>query len=112
MPGGPGHVHTHGRGGIHIHPKISSKAGANANLAQFIADSGGVLRDSGLTLPSGVTYGEGDKCLGDRPAELVVTVNGVIMDRPSRYVFRDRDHIRIDFQAVSADSSLPLESQR
>ncbi len=91
MPGGPGHVHTHGRGGIHIHPKISSKAGANANLAQFIADSGGVLRDSGLTLPSGVTYGEGDKCL---------------------YVFRDRDHIHIDFQAVSPDSRLPLESQR
>ena len=99
LPGTQGGVHTHGAGIIHIHPHTKNAAFSNANLALFFATSGGAITNKNLTLPSGLTFANGDRCLDGRVGQLSMTVNGDLMENPSSYVFRNRDDIVIAFGA-------------
>ena len=97
LPGTHGGVHTHGGGGIHIHPRTKDEAFSNASLALFFSTSGGALTDQSLTLPSGLTFANGDRCPDGRGGQLSVTVNGDPIGNPSSYVFRNQKAIVISF---------------
>ena len=104
LPDKPGGVHTHGRGVIHIHPISRTESGKNATLALFFSTSGGLLTRDSMTLPSGETYANGDRCPGGQPGHLVVTVNGARLDTPSSYILHDREPIWIGFQPARETS--------
>ena len=105
LEGGPGSVHTHGDGFIHIHPNKRAEAGRNATLSRFLATHGGTLTNEQLTLPDGATYRNGDRCGDGGTGELLVTVNGTRIELPAAYVLRDRDSVRIEFRSSNAGST-------
>ncbi|MFQ6029767.1 MAG: VanZ family protein [Dehalococcoidia bacterium] len=100
LEGVRGGVHSHGNGFIHIHPFERREAGRNANLALFFATHGGALTDHSLTLPSGETYSNGDRCPNGGAGQLVVTVNGERVENPGAHVLRNLDTILIQFRAT------------
>ncbi len=75
------------------------EAGANATLARFYSNSGGVLTDSSITLPSGETYANGDDCAGGTGV-LLVLVNARRISQPSSYVPREKDAVQIEFTRI------------
>lgn len=99
LPRAPGNVHTHGLGLIYVHPETIEEAGANATLARFYSNAGGVLTDSSITLASGETYVNGDDCAGGKGA-LLVLVNASRISQPSSYVPRERDAVQIEFTRI------------
>ena len=92
-----GGIHTHGEGSIHIHPTNARESGSNATLARFIAGTGGRLTDSSITLPSGKTYNNGDHCDNNKPGEVFLRINNVLVTNISLYVPRDDDEVNIAF---------------
>lgn len=62
FPYSTGALHTRGDGIIHVRPRGSGIVGEKANLAAFFDASGGVLTNSSMTLPTGRTVTNGDRC--------------------------------------------------
>ena len=103
-----GDIHTHGLGLIYVHPEEPEDAGANANLGQFFVNMGGSLADSGLTLPDGETYTNGDECPGGGLGRIVVKANGRKVVNPGSYVPREHERIQIDFRMQNECESVFL----
>ena len=99
LPASPGNIHTHGSGLIYVHPKTAGEAGSNATLSRFYSNSGGVLTDSSITLPSGETYANGDDCAGGTGV-LLVLVNGLRINQPSSYVPRALYAVQFEFTRI------------
>ena len=66
-------IHTHGDGLIHVHPFGTGASGKNATLAKFASQTGLTVTDTSITLPSGKTYSNGDKCDG-KPGKVALYV--------------------------------------
>lgn len=100
LPSAPGGVHSHGGELLHVHPRDSSEAGENATLSLVFKSSGGELTKSGMTMPWGASYSNGDLCPDGRTGELAVFVDGVRLEDPTTYVLGNRQTIIIMFRAI------------
>jgi len=98
FPVSDGGVHTHGSGAIHLHPKNSSEAGKNANLARFIAGTGSRLTDRSIEFPSGVKLTNGDPCPDGQTGKMFLRVNNITMPAIASYVPRDGDIIELGYE--------------
>lgn len=105
---GPGSIHTHGRGVIHIHPQGNGDEGREANLANFVRSAGGTLTNSSITLPTGQTYTNGDTCSDGSVGTVTVSQFDVetmtrikTVSSPADYVPRDLEMIIIEFGEIS-----------
>ena len=100
FPMSEGGVHTHGDGLIHIHPKHIREAGLNATIARFMAGTGTIITDTSLTLPSGETYANGNKCPNGMPGIWQLKLNDTFLGNIAEYVPRDQDDLEILFIAL------------
>jgi hypothetical protein len=98
QPYSQGGIHTHGKGQIHIHPHSPQTAGRNANLGNFFSSFNGSLTSGKISIPMVGTYENGDNCNG-QPGEVVVYVNGEMIENPAKYVIQNGDNVRITFQS-------------
>lgn len=99
VPEGPGEVHSHGDGRIHIHPHTPAAAGAAANLGLFFRTHGGSLSTDALQYPgSDRTWRNGDVCPDGSAGTWTFTVNGNARDDFHRYVAQDGDRVELRFQ--------------
>jgi hypothetical protein len=98
FPPGPGNVHTHGDGVIHIHPAVSSEAGRNANLVRFFGSAGVDFAADRIVLPDGRAFRNGDRCPDGTPGRIRLLVNGRPLDEIERYVPKDGDEVVVEFR--------------
>ncbi len=88
---GPGGIHTHGAGYIHIHPSSVGSTGLNANLGRFMANAGARLTTDSLSVEElGVDLEAGFDCNGE-PAvfQLAVWEDQFSTDDPQILTGRD-----------------------
>lgn len=102
LPPGPGDVHTHGDGLIHIHPQTSRTAGRNASLETFFRTTPVRITPDSIAV-AGERYHNGDPCPDGRSGVLRAQVRRAgeeaFADLPRflDYLPRDGDEIRIVF---------------
>ena len=103
-PTGPGNIHTHGRGLIHIHPQGSEDEGRNANIEAFVRSLGGNLTNTSITLPSGGTFVNGDACPDGSSGVVTASKFDLVTESkvktttaPADYVPRDQELVIIEF---------------
>jgi len=102
LPPGPGDVHTHGDGLIHIHPQTPRTAGTNASLESFFRTTPVRITPDSIDI-AGERYRNGDRCPDGRAGTLRAQVRRAAEEgfRELRdflgYLPRDGDEIRIVF---------------
>lgn len=102
LPPGPGDVHTHGDGLIHIHPQTPRTAGRNAGLETFFRTTPVDITPVSIAV-GGERYQNGDRCPDGRAGTLRVqarrTGEREFRDLPDflGYLPRDGDEIRVVF---------------
>ncbi len=102
-----GPLHTRGDGVIHVQPRNSGVVGEKANLAAFFESSGGELTNTSMTLPSGETFTNGDRCpdgsigvVSASQFNLRDSVRIKTTTKPANYLPRDGQLLLIEFSAL------------
>ncbi len=102
LPPGPGDVHTHGDGIIHIHPATPRSAGGNASLQTFFRTTPVTITPMSIAV-GGEHYRNGERCPDGRPGALNVLVRHGRESAFHRrrnflsYLPQDGDDIRVVF---------------
>jgi hypothetical protein len=112
-------IHSHGDGLIHVHPFVSSEAGAQATLGKFLTYGGWSASSDSLHMWSGPTgaesdtsWSDGDKCtVGDfkgKRGTVQWAVNGKAQSgNPSDVKLKDGQVITLAFLPATVKPPLP-----